>query len=845
MILYLIDGTAFIYRAYHAVTGLRTTDGFPTNAIHGFIHFILKIIRLQKPEAFCIVFDSKGPTKKHALYPKYKATRKPPDDNMLCQIEPIKEIMEAFHFKYIAAPGYEADDILATIAKTAAKKGDEVFIVTSDKDLLQVVTPQIKVFDPVKNLVYDEAYVFKRFQLKPDRLTELMALTGDAADNIPGAKGVGGKSALHLLTEFASLDDILLHPEKIAKQRLRTLIVDSIENIRLSRQLVTIDTDLPIYVDYNELILNTIAPNWDTLKVLFTRYELNSFMALIPKENQPNNNKPKNTQQINNLENLNTLLMKEKDADIALILTDRRACFSFNDAEEFFIDLNDEADFLILKAIIETNRALITYDFKNILKTIKENNIIDINNLQVFDTLIGAQLLNPNEKLPTFEELSIKYLGINTKYVNCTLLRRLKCVLHAKLQAAGLLAIYECYEVPLFDILSDMEVRGICVNMEALEQISKELNNQIIDIEKRIYFMAGIKFNINASNELSSILFEKLALTLPKKVKSTSSTDNVALKALCPLHPLPAEVLEYNTLTKLKAAGLDLLLSSVNKKTDRLHIMFNQTSTVTTQIISTLMQSIPAGCSWLERISAAFTTTNGCSLLCATYPHIELRLLAHLSKDPYLIAIFTEGLDVNSEIARTIFGLNEKAKVTDDMKRIARGINSSIICGMSAFGLSETWHISQSEAKVYINAFFKKYEKVKDFINETIKKTKQKGYALTILGRKLSVNEFEAKNKDTKTLGQQLAISYTIQGSAADIMRYAIINVHLGIKKQHLNTAMLLQIHDELILETPDSELNTTIPVVANIMEKVYPCSVPLKVHIGVGKTLAEAHVCS
>lgn len=834
MVLYLIDGTAFIYRAYHAINGLRTSTGFPTNAIFGFIRAISKLQETYKPDdMFAIAFDEKGPTKRHELYKNYKATRPPIPDELVCQIKPIREYLELANIKYYVMSGYEADDILATLAISLQKEVDEVFIVTSDKDLLQIISKKIKVLDPIKDTIYDEEFILNKYKLPPARLTELMALTGDKADNIPGVKGIGEKTAITLLKDFNSLEEVLLNTDKIRAARTRERIILDIENINISKELVTIDTRVPVKFTTDEL--KPKQPKLTHVREFYKKYELYSLLNNLPKDNIKVVKTPVH---LKTAKELDTILNQNQDSSIAFTVhNDIRLNFSFdgnNDEYEFLLNVQNTP--FLLKSLFQDHRTFIGYDAKKIIHILMQNNINLVPN--IYDTMLGAFLLNSNKQTQDLQALFIQYTGGENDLI------LLKNTIFTQLENQGLLEVYKNYESPLFKVLADMENSGVTVNLDKLKNISKQLKKEIDGLTKRIYELSGTIFNINSPKQLQEVLFHKLGLNPQRKIKTGYSTDNSALEAMSHLHPLPEIIIEYRNLTKLKNSYIDALPASVNSVTGKIHTTFNQTGTATGRIStnSPNLQSIPVKGDFGKQIREAFSASDGHVILCADYSQIELRLLAHLSKDHALIEAFKNEQDIHSETAKAIFDLSA---ITEDMRRAAKAVNFGIVYGISAFGLSENLKISQGEAKSYIDGFFKKHTGVKEFIEKTIIESKKTGNIRTILGRVRSIPELNSKSKATQTRGERQAINSIIQGSAADIIKLAMLNIHKEFNNRNINASMVLQVHDELVFEVPERErtdnTNGILPLVIDLMENVYQTLVPLKVKAGYGNNWAEA----
>jgi len=881
MELYLIDGNSYVYRAFYAIKSLTNSKGFPTNAIYGFTNMLLKIIREKKPDAVVVAFDSPVLTERHRLFQDYKAHRPETPSDLVPQLPFIRKVISAFRIKIFEMAGYEADDIIGTVAKDAAAQGWTVFIVTADKDMLQLVDERIKIYDPMKDKVLDRDYVKERFGVGPERVTEFMALTGDVSDNIPGLRGVGEKTARELLSVFESIEDLLDHPERIKKERLRKIVSENKETVRLSRKLATIDLAVPIQIDREEFALQT--PDWLALLPLFKEFEFTTLMKLLPSTETAEK----------------TYTAVISPGELHVFLTGIR--------DEVAIDLeaagrNPLTDDLIGVSVCnERDKALyiplghselaasggqmglrdvarelspvlqdqaiskIGHNLKYELVMLCRNGIPVSGKL--FDTMIAAYLLNPNKPNHSLEEVSFEYLSRVKKSFTELLKKRksiaeipvgeaapytaecvalsyeLKDILFRKLGEEGLLDIYLNVEMPLMPVLADMEMAGIKIDTALLKSLSDEVFAEVESIQQRIFFLAGEEFNINSPKQLGTILFQSLGLTPTKKTKTGFSTGVEVLEDLCEFHELPREVLEYRSLTKLKSTYLDTLPLLVNAQTGRLHTSFNQTATATGRLSSTdpNLQNIPVRGEWGKRIRRAFITEPGNVLISADYSQVELRILAHLSKDENLIAAFREEEDVHTRTAAELFGVRPD-QVTSEMRRTAKTVNFGVIYGISAFGLSESLNVERKDAEKYIRQYFERHPGVSEYIKNSLKEAKEKGYVTTLFGRKRPVPELQSRNRTIQQQGERLAVNSPIQGAAADIIKMAMIQIWKDLQERKLRTKMVLQVHDELLFEAPEPELEAVLGIVKEGMENAVTLSVPLKVDIGYGKNWTEAH---
>jgi DNA polymerase-1 len=879
MQLYLIDGNSYVYRAFYAIKSLTNSKGFPTNAIYGFTNMLMKIIREKKPDGIAVFFDSPVPTERHRLFEGYKAQRPETPGELVQQLPAIRKVISALQIKIVQVPGYEADDLLCTLADKAAKRGADVFLVTSDKDMLQVVGERIKVYDPIKDKILDEEYVRERFGVGPERVSEFMALTGDAVDNIPGIKGIGEKTAKELLSGVKNLEELLDHPEAIKKERLRTLIAENTDLVRMSKKLATIDTAVPIDMDIDEIGMR--EPLWSELLSLFREFEFGSLMKLIPSA--------KSERQyacilsMKQCEGLFSALhdgfafdieatgkdpLKDRIVGLALCREQGRAYYiPFGHSYEGAPEQPDRGEVLRMASHIfeDPDIPKIGHNLKYDIAMLRQEGVIVQGTL--YDTMLASYLINPNKPDHSLEDVSFEYLAYRkrsfrevlgkkgsfsdvtledaTRYAaeDAALAMELKGVLFERLKETGLDRLYFDMEMPLIHVLVEMEEAGFKVDVDKLNDMSKELSREIASIQKRIYFLAGEEFNINSPKQLGKVLFHSLGLKPGKKTKTGFSTELSVLEDLAETHELPREILNYRSLSKLKSTYTDVLPDLVSPRTGRIHTSFNQTVTATGRLSSSEpnLQNIPVRGEWGKRVRDAFIAGRGNLILSADYSQIELRVLAHLSKDRGLIDAFMSGVDIHTRTASALFGV-AMDKVTADMRRVAKTVNFGVVYGISPFGLSSALTISPADAKRYIDGYFEGHPGVKAYIEQTLAEAKEKGYVLTMFGRKRRVPEIQSQNAVTRAQGERLAINSPIQGTAADTIKRAMIRIRERFLREQVDAKMILQVHDELVFELPGNELDRTAPIVRETMEGAVSLVVPLKVDIGHGKSWAEAH---
>ncbi len=882
--LYLIDGNAYYYRAFYAIRGLSSSDGMPTNAIFGFTNMIIKIMREKRPDYFAIVFDSPGPTHRHEMYEEYKAHRPGMPDDLKSQIPHIKEIIDAFRIKTIEMPGYEADDLLGTLAKNAEKEKLDVYIVTGDKDMCQSVSPRVRLYDSMKEKITEEKDVIERFGVGPSQFPEIIALMGDASDNIPGVPGIGAKTAVKLLKEFGTLETLIRNQDQIKNARTRQAIADNIENIKLSLELATIHSDIPLDISTGDM--KVVEPDWEKLRDHFRQFNFNRLIRLIPDKESPQQDK---TEYIPVLDKkvLETVLLTAKGE---LSIDTETTSTSPMTADLVGISLSVTPDIAYYIPITheypgvpgQLSKKYVVGKIKEILEDpgirkighnikydliILKNEGIDMQGI-TFDTMLASYLLNPNKPNHNLTDVSMEYLGIKklsfgdvvtkdkkdfrevtvdeaARYSgeDAAVTLSLKKYLEPELKKEGADKLFTDMEIPLIGVLADMEMAGVKIDLGLMQSFSKKMAKELLSIEKRIYFIAGEEFNINSPKQLQVILFERLGLKPVKKTKTGYSTNVDVLEQLALAHELPQEIIEYRTLSKLKSTYVDALPRLVNTGTGRLHTSFNQTVTATGRLSSSdpNLQNIPIRGEWGKRIREAFIAEKGNVLLSSDYSQIELRILAHLSGDKSLVEVFQNDGDIHTMTACELFGVSDN-NVTDDMRRTAKTVNFGIIYGISPYGLSRQLKIGIDEAKSYIDTYFARYSEVRDYMDTLINNALKSGYVATIFNRKRAIPELKSSNRNIRQLGERLATNSPVQGSAADVIKISMINISNRLKREKLESKMLLQVHDELLFEVPEKEKEVLSRLVREEMEHAVKLEVPLKVDMGMGRNWAEAH---
>jgi DNA polymerase-1 len=883
--LFIIDGNSYIYRAYYAVRRLSTSSGFPTNAVFGFATMLMKVVKDLAPDYLAIAFDPKGPTRRHIEFKEYKAHRPPMPRDLVPQIPFIHRLVEAFRIPYFVEEGQEADDVIATLSTIALSRGMDVVIVSGDKDLLQLVGPGISVYDSLKERTYGPKEVEERFAVPPNRVVEIMGLMGDASDNIPGVPGIGEKTAQTLIKEYGTIEHLLERTQEIARPKLRQSLIDNAGLARLSRDLARLHADVPLQVDFDRLAL--AEPDAPALLAILRELEFSSLLKYVTSDSTGGadyrtvTTEAELSEMIASFSKASGLSFDTETTSLDPLQAELVGIsFSVKPSTAYYIPIGhtypeappqlSRTHALALLGPLLEDPALpkIGQNLKYDLLVLR-NAGISVRGI-TFDTMIASYLLNPsrtshglnaialeylNYKTMTYEEVVGKGknrkgfndvdIAIATRYSgeDADIALRLKEILEPRLRDQGLDKLFRDVEMPLMLVLADMEQAGVKIDAELLGAMSQRLSQEIEERARTIYELAGGEFNINSPKQLADILFGKLQLQPLKRTKTGYSTDVDVLEELAHAHPLPAEVLTYRTLAKIKSTYVDALPLLIDPRTGRLHTSLNQTATATGRLSSSEpnLQNIPIRTDVGREIRKAFIAERGHRLLSADYSQIELRVLAHLSGDPALIRTFIENEDVHTRTASEVLGLPPE-EITSEMRRKAKAVNFGIIYGISAFGLARDIGVSNAEAKRYIDGYFARYPKVRQFIDRTIAQARTAGYVTTLLGRRRYIPELSASSAPVRNFGERMAVNTPIQGTAADLIKLAMISIHHALKDRGLGTRMILQVHDELIFEVPDDETDMLKGLVRSEMEGVLKLDVPIKVDIGVGLNWDEAH---
>lgn len=836
--LYLVDATAFCYRAFYAIRGLATSFGQPTNAIYGFLNMLNKVLKENKPEYLAICFDVSRDTFRLKKFAEYKMQRPPMPDGLSSQIPLIKEIVSAYGITIFEESGYEADDVIATLARKAKEKGVSTAIISSDKDILQLVDEDVTVLSPYKDegVTYDYSKVSERFGIEPRKITDIIALMGDDVDNIPGVPGIGEKTAVGLIQEFGSLEKLLNNIEKIKSEKIRKAIKDNLDKIKLSKELAILDTKVNLDFDLDKLKIG--RPDYRELVRLFKSLE---FKTLLKDLDVTEDKSGK----------VETLRLPDKELK-DLIKQDDELILYGDDLEHLVLHTQDKI-FQIdnpqenLKAtLLDPGIKKISHDLKKINISLAREDIA-LEGLY-FDTMVAGYLINPSKSEYNLNDLAWDYLGEfakpgsidNLKAV--ILIKQLQPKLEKELHDKSLLNLFCEIEMPLVRVLAQMELTGIKLDLGILGALSKDLEKRLIELIDDIYEVSGCQFNINSPKQLRDILFEKLKLPVGKKTKTGPSTDEEVLRNLAAQHKLPALLLEYRQLMKLKNTYVDTLPNLVNPKTGRVHTSFNQTGTETGRLSSSNpnLQNIPVKTDIGKKIrQAIIASCQDNYLLSCDYSQIELRILAHLSREENLISAFKEDKDIHKATASLIYGLDEE-QITDSMREVAKRANFGIVYGLTSYGLSRDLGISVEQAQAFIDAYFLRYPKVKDYIQQQIIRAQKEGFVTTILGRRRYIPQINNKNQGIRQFAQRQAVNTPIQGSASDLIKLAMVQIYRQIQEGNLNAKMILQIHDELVFDVSKQELDTLVRLVKDRMENVLKLDVPIRVDIKIGKNWLE-----
>ncbi len=887
----LFDGNALVHRAFHALPPLtQRKTGELVNAVYGFASTLLKVFADFKPTHWAIAFDRPTPTFRHEMFEEYKAQRPATPEDLKTQIKKVHQLVEAFHIPVFEIDGFEADDVLGTLSRQADEQGVETIIVTGDNDMLQAVLPRVRTLAPRRSftdtVLYDEEAVEQKYGIKPEQLADLKALAGDVSDNIPGVPGVGEKTATRLLQQYGSLQGIYDHISDVAPSKLQDTLREYHNQAFRSKELSTIVKDVAIKLDLRDCQVSHYDRN--EVARLFQELEFINLLPRLPQtkagDSQPTAVKG---QMVNTETTLGELMGELEEAQglaIEVETTGEKAvtadlvgmAVSPGQGKAFYIPLGHQGlsqppQLALtrvvgrLKPVLEnTSTGKIAYDGKHVMAVLAGCGI-KLGNLN-FDPMLAAYLLGEKSlglKALAFNKLGVEITttaeltGTGKKQSSLALLEAnrvaghacasvdviwgLKEHLEAELRQQGLWQLFTEVEMALVPVLVAMEENGILLDTDLLREMSLEMGKELLRLEKEIYGSVGHHFNINSPQQLGKVLFEDLRLPQSRRTKTGYSTEASVMEALRGVHPVVELILQYRQLSKLKSTYVDALPALINRKTKRVHTTFNQTGTTTGRLSSSdpNLQNIPIRTEMGNKIRKAIIAPPGTYLLSADYSQIDLRVLAHLSQDPSLIASFAQDEDIHASTASKLLGIPEK-EVTSEMRRNAKTVNFGVIYGMSDYGLEQATRLSREEAAQFIALYFEKYPKVKEYLEATKEQARRLGYVQTVLGRRRFLPEVNSANRMVREAAERMAINAPVQGSSADIIKIAMINLYREMEKRKLKSKMLLQIHDELLFEVPEAEVGEMKSLVGEIMPRAFELRVPVKIDIKRGKNWAE-----
>lgn len=885
----LVDGSSYLYRAYHALPPLTNSKNQPTGAIKGVISMIKKIL-IDHPESpLAVVFDAKGKTFRHDMYSEYKANRPPMPEDLVQQIEPIHQIISLMGIRLIMIPGVEADDVIGTLAEQARQKKLNAVISTGDKDMTQLVCENVSVVNTMTGELLDESGVLKKFGIGPELITDYLALIGDKSDNVPGVEKVGPKTAVKWLNEYSDIQGVKDNSESIGG-KVGENLRSSIEMLDLAHDLVKIKTDVELELGIEDLARS--EPDTEKLTEIYKELEFNAWLQEVPEKKATTtkvnssyiciSTKDLLEKVIKNASKAKTIAIDTETTGLDYMDTDLVGIsLSYKPGEAYYIPVNHQDDTVkqlklnvvldALKPVLESsNNKIIGQNIKfdrNVLAKYGIN-ISSIKN----DTMMMSYVLDAsatrhnldalssyylNYKTSTFEDVAgkgVKQVTFDqvpieeaTNYAaeDADITLRLYEELNPKLESvASLKKLNDEIEIPLIEVLSEMEQNGAILNSKILSSQSKDLENRIKKLEKKAYEIAGEEFNLGSTKQLREIFFDKLNYRIIKKTPGGQpSTDEKVLVELAEEYELPGVLLEHRTLSKLKSTYTDKLPGQISVSTGKVHTSFHQAVTTTGRLSSSdpNLQNIPIRTEDGRRIRQAFEPSKGHRFISADYSQIELRIMAHISKDIGLLQAFQEGEDVHSKTASEVFDVNIE-EVTPDLRRNAKAINFGLIYGISAFGLGKQLGISRNLAAEYMAMYFEKYPGVKKYMESTKDFASQNGYVETLFGRRLYLRDINASNAIRRQASERAAINAPVQGTAADIMKIAMIKTHQAIKAENVEAKLILQVHDELILDTPKKEIDSVINLLTNSMMGAASLDVPLEIDVGVGDNWDQAH---
>lgn len=874
--LVIIDGNSIINRAFYALPDLTNKQGLHTNAIYGFTTMLFKIIENYKPTHISVAFDKKAPTFRHLEYKEYKAGRKKMPDELREQIEPLKNLLDTFKINRLELEGYEADDIIGTVSLKAEKEGYKVFIVTGDKDAIQLASKTTTTLITKKGIgevdEFDFDEVMKKYEMTPNQFIDLKGLMGDKSDNIPGVPGIGEITGIKLIKEFGSIENIIENVDSI-KGSPRKKIEEHKDLAIMSKRLATIIRDVPIDITIDDLSFG----DYDKANVIdvFNELGFNSLISRIGDNSDVESESDNINLSIKELVNIEEFIKDVKSKKSLILKTIRK---NGNILEKnlmtIYLSINGEDIYYTNEENLDKIRELLIsdeikkygYELKDDYITLRPYGIF-LNNMY-FDISIAEYLIDSSSANYTYDSIAMNYFGQKIKSTEellgkgvkakkieelekeeidkhigniINLVGRVNSKMEDKLKSMDMDGLFYHVEMPLVEVLGYMEFEGVMVDKDKLVELGEEFKLSIDKLESEIYFLAGEEFNINSPKQLGVILFEKLELPVIKKTKTGYSTNAEVLERLRDKHEIIDKITEYRQIVKLKSTYVDGLINIINPISHRIHSSFNQTITTTGRISSTEpnLQNIPVRLELGRNIRKVFIANKGCELVDADYSQIELRVLAHMSQDEHMIDAFNHDIDIHTKTASQVFGIDIN-DVTSEQRSAAKAVNFGIVYGISDFGLSQNLKIPVKEAKTYIDNYLNTYEDIKTYMDNTIEEAKKDGYVKTILNRRRYIPEINSGNVILKNLGKRLAMNAPIQGSAADIIKIAMVNVYKKLEEKNLKSKLILQVHDELIIETCEDEVEIVSKIVKDEMEHAVSMDVNLDVDLNVGKSWYE-----
>ncbi len=883
--LYLIDVSGFIFRAYHALPPLTSPDGTPTGAVFGFCNMIFKLLEDYRPDFIAAVLDTGKPSFRKELYADYKANRPPPPEDLIPQFPLVEEVLSAFNITRIGLERFEADDVIATLARQGGEAGMAVTIVSSDKDLMQLTSKTISLLDTMKNKRFDPLDVEKKFGVPPYKLGDYLALVGDASDNVPGVPGVGAKTAARLLTDFDNLQTILSSVDKVSGARIKKNLVEHAEQARLSRKLVELEQHCPISVVLEDLQIK--APDSNALQSLFDRLGFTRLKQKIVSPSTLDRGKYRTILSEEELQgciedirqagrfavDLETTSLDPVSSQIvgiSLCWGAGKACYI--PVSHVYLGMPPQLRLATVLSALEP--ILVDPHFPKYGQNHKFDWIvlkragIDMQGV-VCDAMLASYVLDPMRNSHGLDSLAADFLGHKMiaygevtekkkKGFDAVEIQQATEYAAEDAEATFLLAellgkrvnqdpkladLLKTIELPLSRVLAEMELYGVRLDVAKFSEMSRQVTQQLQTLEREIQAEAGWEVNINSPKQLQKLLFQDLGLTTGRKTKTGYSTDADVLADLAIEHAIVAKIEEFRTLSKLKGTYLDALPSLINRETQRVHTSYNQAVTATGRLSSSdpNLQNIPIRTDLGQKIREAFIPPEGWKMISADYSQIELRILAHLAEDPALLEAFHQGGDVHRRTAAEIFSVPLE-EVTGEQRRVAKAVNFGVIYGQTDFGLARQLRIPKHLAKIYIESYFARYAGVKRYMEHLIENARQTQVVTTILGRKRPLPDINSKSRNPRLYAERIARNTPIQGTAADLMKLAMLRVDAALKERELKAPMILTVHDEIVLEVRPQDVEEVSTLVSHTMSSVMQLDVPLKVDLGVGDNWAEAH---